>query len=1673
MQQQYTRSARQLIQAVAFGLTLLAASGSSLAGCGEAGGPCPVNQAPATQQAGNEPNVGVGNPINVITGNKYQQEVDLPALPGVLGLEIVRHYNSSLAGPGVMPGPVGRGWRLSYETELEVIGNSIEITQADGSKLAFGRDLVDPDSARHRDPARGIVTIKAGSRGREYLWTWNNGRKLSFDSLGKLVQIQAATGEILTLQRDARGLLTRVTDPQGRSMRLTWLERDSARAGDRFRGVQSIDTPAGRFSYTYGSKTPPGATVDPRILLSNLVAVSLPASEGSTRMRQYHYEDGLHPTFLTGISVAQRDNSAKTTSTRFATYAYRGDGKAVLSTHAGQTNKVTLDFGKPNQTTLTNSLGQTTVYRYASIGGEERLTEVRGMGCSTCAQPNLRYNYDARGRLIDTVQLDKAGLPLVAERNELDAAGRTRMVSRIAYVNGKAQSAQVLARYVYAAGNAPQAIARPSVVAGKEVLTQVDYNAVGQPVRVTVSGWSPQVEAGREAVPITRTTSYAYRIINGRSVLTEIDGPLENGPARSPADSDITTIEYDPTGSVVTRTLSPGMRATEVLTRDDALRPTLLRKNDGVRQVDVTTSYTPGGQISAISERASMTGPGANTVLAHTTRFGHDASGNQISVTGPDGVTMRTAYDDAGRPVALIDPKGNRIDSSFDSEGKLVAVVLQDQQGTMLNGMLKLWDEDNQLRAVFNPATIASARSSTASTVQVALDGNANATAAMTQAGQTDLAMPDQSTRQVAIRREGMVLADGARRLHATLVDDFGRVLMEVSPDEGRTYYHYRGNNVEKVQRALDGKRSVTETLRYDPAGLLRERSIGGCTEQLVYQGALLRALAGCGTSVTYQRDAFGAITQVTTSVLAVGAKAGAAPLQFTETFVYEPVSGRLAEHRLPDGQRLVYRYDSKDGKPSAVLRDSGWVAWVDNRLGQSVAGALRAILPDSATSEPVLSQIAWRPFEGMTGATAFNGVAQQAQFDQAGRVSAMRVGRTSGADDVESLRYEYDRAGQVAASSRNGRETRYRYDGLLRLTQEQQAARLIQASLPVSTAPTSATLAPVAYSVLGQRAAATPQLHDSFGRQSGYRALRYQYDDAHRLSTVTDASGAIVARYRYDVRGNRVAKTVAGQTTYYVYDNSHRLVAEADQDGKVIQQYLYSDYRPYAMMQRAGGGQARTLYAIHADQRGLPMAMTDAAQNVVWRGQFDAFGDRHGIAPESQDHLTLNLRLAGQYEDSETGLYYNVHRYYDPRQGRYITPDPIGLAGGEDAYAYVDSNPMGGVDPLGLFKIPPGAANGNDFYFKYMKTDPIDHGHGDILREAFFLYQKANPNRFSQAIIDQIIINNYHTDAENEEHGCLPVLDGVPGGGQCLYTNHFDNPNESAGAPYKVIEHIDPVTKKVTYTRSDEFRDTYKNTTWLKDGLDDVNEVRKRYDDFEDNGSAGADISQSLNAFGRNSHVLADFYAHSNWVDAGNRGGCWTKTNWASVSHGWVPNGLNQRVIWDEGQTPLSSIFTGTVAGTYDILWSGDMSTHGYWNKDEDKMKKDEVEYKQVETDSFNADKLFFWTIEKYDKKIHTDASYKTGEVNGWETTSGTTSGLVAGMPVMVARPITNRHRMATALAVQHTMKEIDKLWNDAAGKNLGITGKTLQQAFGMTQAQLHTSGIGYRTLWPKAGRP
>ena len=113
--------------------------------------------------------------------------------------------------------------------------------------------------------------------------------------------------------------------------------------------------------------------------------------------------------------------------------------------------------------------------------------------------------------------------------------------------------------------------------------------------------------------------------------------------------------------------------------------------------------------------------------------------------------------------------------------------------------------------------------------------------------------------------------------------------------------------------------------------------------------------------------------------------------------------------------------------------------------------------------------------------------------------------------------------------------------------------------------------------------------------------------------------------------------------------------------------------------------------YTIVQDYLGTPIQALDSKGNVVWDCILDIYGDVLELRGEK---CFIPFRFQGQYEDDETGLYYNRFRYYDPKTGNYISQDPIGLAGGLSVYAYVhDSNSL--TDVLGLMLIRGGKTAG------------------------------------------------------------------------------------------------------------------------------------------------------------------------------------------------------------------------------------------------------------------------------------------------------------------------------------------------------------------------------------------
>ena len=103
------------------------------------------------------------------------------------------------------------------------------------------------------------------------------------------------------------------------------------------------------------------------------------------------------------------------------------------------------------------------------------------------------------------------------------------------------------------------------------------------------------------------------------------------------------------------------------------------------------------------------------------------------------------------------------------------------------------------------------------------------------------------------------------------------------------------------------------------------------------------------------------------------------------------------------------------------------------------------------------------------------------------------------------------------------------------------------------------------------------------------------------------------------------------------------------------------------------------------------PRLGTDVNQVKTWEWVSDAFNKKlPNKAPDSDGvNVTLNIGFPGQYYDVESQLYYNWNRYYDAKNGRYITSDPIGLKGGMTSYGYVMGNPLSYYDNLGTIVIP------------------------------------------------------------------------------------------------------------------------------------------------------------------------------------------------------------------------------------------------------------------------------------------------------------------------------------------------------------------------------------------------
>ncbi|MTC93656.1 type IV secretion protein Rhs, partial [Providencia stuartii] len=199
------------------------------------------------------------------------------------------------------------------------------------------------------------------------------------------------------------------------------------------------------------------------------------------------------------------------------------------------------------------------------------------------------------------------------------------------------------------------------------------------------------------------------------------------------------------------------------------------------------------------------------------------------------------------------------------------------------------------------------------------------------------------------------------------------------------------------------------------------------------------------------------------------------------------------------------------------------------------------------------------------------------------------------------------------------------------------------------------------------------------------------------------------VWRYTYDAFGRRLSKTKTVDseklnahpafpvlkprvTAWHYLWSGDQMVEEAPvyADGTVAYdagiQWLY---QPGAITPTARYQNGKLHYVV-TDHQGTPREIFTEKGIASWAGRLNTWGQmvfwqsHDGRADNDPNYTECHFRFAGQYEDRETGLYYNRFRYYDKDSGQYISPDPIGLLGGLNPYGYVHC-PTGFIDPLGL----------------------------------------------------------------------------------------------------------------------------------------------------------------------------------------------------------------------------------------------------------------------------------------------------------------------------------------------------------------------------------------------------
>lgn len=473
---------------------------------------------------------------------------------------------------------------------------------------------------------------------------------------------------------------------------------------------------------------------------------------------------------------------------------------------------------------------------------------------------------------------------------------------------------------------------------------------------------------------------------------------------------------------------------------------------------------------------------------------------------------------------------------------------------------------------------------------------------------------------------------------------DAARRLTSVVNARGHAIRSYQYDQYGRLSSILDAF-GQADRFEYDGRNLVvRKRDRLNRVTDYGYdeQKRLASVAHSDGETTNVVRDALGRIISVEDNASRIDYTYDAA-----DRLIKERTTNRAGTHE------VTYQWDALDRLTKRALNGRDATLYF-----YDLAGRLSGV-----EYRDTLTTYTWDDAGRLVSKKLANGIVQSLSWDNANRVTRIEY-RASDASLIEALDYQYDAKGQrilKAAGQSSVPETpmEAEYD---------VADRMTHLTLFPSTAAEATYL--MQYDIEGRliRRANSLDATDT---------TAYEWDSRGRLVGITGPT--VDARFRYDALGRRIERTINGRTLRAIYDGMQMIGEVA---GGVVDSTYLTGLQVDEMLTRHTAAGARTYLT---DALGSVIAQTDGDQKPISWYNYSPYGEVVVVGDDEHSPVQYTGR-----ENDGTGLYYYRARYYDPILKRFVSEDPIGLAGGVNVFAYTAGNPLLYVDADGLKGAPP-----------------------------------------------------------------------------------------------------------------------------------------------------------------------------------------------------------------------------------------------------------------------------------------------------------------------------------------------------------------------------------------------